>query len=195
MSCFPSVQRKAQDCIDGLLSGERLPNFHDRESLPYVQAVFLEILRYAWLAPVLASSHRSCLDGAPRHQLVWLFTNFRSRWFDVFSIALPHRSLTNDSYRGYLIPAGSAVIPNSWCAYPLYSYNELSLKFSFSIHRACLHDEDDYPNPMEFSPERFLTPDGLRLRDDVMDPRHLVFGYGRRFFLSFMMSLSHVNRN
>lgn len=36
------------------------------------------------------------------------------RWEIVTPIALPHQSTEDDEYRGYHIPAGTLVIPNSW---------------------------------------------------------------------------------
>ena len=41
------------------------------------------------------------------------------------------------------------------------------------------HDEDDYPSPNTFNPERFLMSDGT-LNHKVRDPESIVFGFGRR---------------
>ncbi|KAF8884134.1 cytochrome P450 [Infundibulicybe gibba] len=46
----PDVQRKAQEEIDTVIGLKRLPDFTDRESLPYVSCVVQEILR--WHPPV-----------------------------------------------------------------------------------------------------------------------------------------------
>jgi len=46
----PDIQRKAQDEIDAVVGAERLPTFSDRSSLPYIEAVYLETLR--WTVPV-----------------------------------------------------------------------------------------------------------------------------------------------
>jgi len=43
-----------------------------------------------------------------------------------------------------------------------------------------LHDEDIYPDPFAFKPERFLTEDGLRIRMDIKDPGFAFWGFGRR---------------
>ena len=45
MTRFPHVLRKAQEEMDGVVGNDRLPDFSDRESLPYLNAVFEEMLR------------------------------------------------------------------------------------------------------------------------------------------------------
>ena len=42
-----------------------------------------------------------------------------------------------------------------------------------------LHNEDDYPDPAVFKPERFLK-DG-KLDPDIRDPSMIAFGFGRRW--------------
>lgn len=36
------------------------------------------------------------------------------RWEIVVPFAIPHRTTKDDEYRGYHIPAGTIVLPNSW---------------------------------------------------------------------------------
>lgn len=79
------------------------------------------------------------------------------RWHCPMPLATPHRAIVNDEYNGYHIAAGSVVLGNAW---------------------AMLHDEDVYPDPHSFKPDRFLTTDG-RLRDDIPFPIE-AFGFGRR---------------
>ncbi|KAK0500250.1 hypothetical protein EDD18DRAFT_1329355 [Armillaria luteobubalina] len=50
-------------------------------------------------------------------------------------MGVAHRSVKADVYRGYYIPVGATVVLNTW---------------------AMLHDENDYPNPLVFDPERFM---------------------------------------
>ncbi|RXW12794.1 hypothetical protein EST38_g13062 [Candolleomyces aberdarensis] len=45
--------------------------------------------------------------------------------------------------------------------------------------RALMHNEEEFPEPMEFKPERFLNPDGS-LNDQIRDPATAVFGFGKR---------------
>jgi cytochrome P450 len=44
-----------------------------------------------------------------------------------------------------------------------------------------LHDENVYPEPFQFKPERFLTADGLNMDTSVRDINDMVWGFGRRF--------------
>jgi hypothetical protein len=49
--------------------------------------------------------------------------------------------------------------------------------------RAILHNPEDYPEPDEFKPERYLKQgiDGeYEIDKSVRDPRAAVFGFGRR---------------
>jgi cytochrome P450 len=41
----PEVQKKAQEEIDSVVGPDRLPDFSDKENLPYVNAVLKEVLR------------------------------------------------------------------------------------------------------------------------------------------------------
>jgi len=80
-----------------------------------------------------------------------------SRWRPVVPMSFPHTNMRDDVYNGMFIPKGSTIIPNTWL---------------------CLHDENDFPEPNEFRPERFT--DGYKLFKDIPDPRNFAFGYGRR---------------
>ncbi|KAJ8581708.1 cytochrome P450 [Rhizopogon salebrosus TDB-379] len=52
MILHPEVQIKAQEEIDKVVGDGRLPDFSDREHLPYVEAVYLETLRWRPTAPM-----------------------------------------------------------------------------------------------------------------------------------------------
>ena len=45
--------------------------------------------------------------------------------------------------------------------------------------RQILHDEEMYPDPMSFKPERFLLSDGT-INPEVRDPDVAAFGFTRR---------------
>jgi cytochrome P450 len=48
----PEVQARAQAEIDSVVGSARLPNFEDRASLPYVEAVLREVLRWHPAVPL-----------------------------------------------------------------------------------------------------------------------------------------------
>ena len=82
MTMFPDVQKKAHEELMAVVGPNRLPEYEDEPSLPYIRAVAKELLR----------------------------------WRSVVPYGIPHRSLEDDEYRGYLIPKGSIVVSNIWCA-------------------------------------------------------------------------------
>jgi len=43
MIMYPEVQKRAQAEIDAVVGTDRLPNFDDRKSLLYVEALFREV--------------------------------------------------------------------------------------------------------------------------------------------------------
>ncbi|KAG2132215.1 cytochrome P450, partial [Suillus cothurnatus] len=122
MVLYPDVQRRAQGEIDSVVGRDRLPTFEDRASLPYVESVLRETLRWCPIAP----------------------------------LGVPHATSSDDTYDGYFIPKGTAVISNIW---------------------AMSRDEKRYPSASSFIPERFLDDNNV-LTDD--NPARYVFGFGRR---------------
>ncbi|KAJ0268694.1 hypothetical protein CBS470a_013809 [Colletotrichum nupharicola] len=52
MAKYPEVQQKAQEEIDRVIGSERLPNLDDRDKLPYIEAIVLEILRWHPIGPM-----------------------------------------------------------------------------------------------------------------------------------------------
>src|SRR2546423_9232207 len=52
MTLYPSVQRKAHAEIDSVIGTSRLPTFADRKSLPYIDAIVKEVLRWHPVGPM-----------------------------------------------------------------------------------------------------------------------------------------------
>jgi cytochrome P450 len=52
MLANPEVFRRAQKEVDAATGGERLPTFADKGTLPYVEALFLEVLRTNTVTPL-----------------------------------------------------------------------------------------------------------------------------------------------
>ncbi|KAJ4493679.1 cytochrome P450 [Lentinula edodes] len=92
------------------------------------------------------------------------------RWKNVTPLGIPHASTSEDLYRGYRIPAGSIMVPNIW---------------------AILHDENTYPEPHTFKPERFIGEDG-KINPAVKDPDTALFGFGRRICPGRFMAFSSI---
>ncbi|KAF8268432.1 cytochrome P450 [Lactarius quietus] len=61
MTLYPEVQRRAQAETDGTVENSRLPDVSDEASLPYVQAVLKEVLRWHPVTP-FALPHRVTED-------------------------------------------------------------------------------------------------------------------------------------
>ena len=68
----------------------------------------------------------------------------------------------------------------------VHDYLILEVAKLLTIFRAMMHDEQYYPDPYTFNPDRYLqvSPLGSTVRGDASfapdDPASLVFGFGRR---------------
>ncbi|KAI1790200.1 O-methylsterigmatocystin oxidoreductase [Ganoderma leucocontextum] len=130
-----------------------------------LQAAFLAMSLYpdvqkkaqAELSAVVGPSRLPDFDD--RDALVYVNAVVKEtlRWFNVTPLGISHRTVEDDEFHGYFIPAGTMVTPNIW---------------------ACMHDPEEYEDPDEFRPERFIR-DG-KLDPNVRDPLAFVFGFGRR---------------
>ncbi|CDO75200.1 hypothetical protein BN946_scf184794.g7 [Trametes cinnabarina] len=76
------------------------------------------------------------------------------RWHVVVTLGIniPHRTIADDVCNGYYIPKGTVIVTNAW---------------------GLSRDTEEYSDPDEFKPERFLDP-------NRRDPMAYVFGNGRR---------------
>ncbi|KAI0300588.1 cytochrome P450 [Multifurca ochricompacta] len=87
------------------------------------------------------------------------------RWIPVLPLAVPHRTVNSDQYKGYFIPAGASILGNTW---------------------AILHDEAVFVEPEKFKPERFID-------NNLPDPADSgVFGFGRRACAGKSMALDTI---
>ena len=92
---------------------------------------------------------------------------------------VPHLSTEGDVYEGYHIPKGSIVIPNSWYEDVFALARPCLIMTIHHSYRAMLHNEDDYPDPSTFKPERFIK--NGQLDPNIRDPFMIAFGFGRRY--------------
>ncbi|KAF8960416.1 cytochrome P450 [Flammula alnicola] len=118
---------------------------------------------------VLKPGHLPDFDDEPALPYITAIVKETLRWRDVVPIAIPHLLHVDDEYKGYRLPAGSIIIPNAW---------------------AMLHNEEIYPDPFTFNPDRFMK-DG-KIDKSVRDPAHACWGFGRRICPGRYMAFSAV---
>jgi hypothetical protein len=97
MALYPAVQRKAQAEIDAVIGPNRLPDYGDQGSLPYINAMVKETMRWQLVAPIGTNS-------PPKIASLYLTR----------TTAVGHKSTSDDEYNGYLIPRGTVVLGNAW---------------------------------------------------------------------------------
>ena len=96
----PQAMKNAQEEIDRVIGSTRLPSFSDRENLPYVNALILEVLRWHCVTP-LGMPH--LLTGDSQLNVVV-----------VGQSGFPRVPTRDDVYNGYLIPKGTITFANLW---------------------------------------------------------------------------------
>ena len=84
----PRVWKHAQAEIDAVIGTDRLPEFEDRPSLPYIDAIVRETLRWRPVLPMGAFS--TCFPDTILNR----------------DKGVPHATTTSDFYDGYYIPSG-----------------------------------------------------------------------------------------
>ena len=61
MTVYPDIFKKAQEEVDAVVENERLPTMEDRDALPYVNAICMELLRWNVITPFRRYSYlRTC---------------------------------------------------------------------------------------------------------------------------------------
>ncbi|KAF9456701.1 cytochrome P450 [Collybia nuda] len=115
MVLYPEHQARAQKEIDSVIGSDRLPEFEDRPSLPYVECLLKETLRWNSAAP-LGVPHRSLEDDIykgmfiPKGSLVIANTRGITLDENVYSDAAafnPARFLPKPSGHGEPFPEGA----------------------------------------------------------------------------------------
>jgi cytochrome P450 len=52
LALYPEVQRRAQAELSAIVGEGRFPTFSDRPALPYVEGVYMELLRWRIINPL-----------------------------------------------------------------------------------------------------------------------------------------------
>lgn len=171
MQLHPEVAFKARKEIDSVVGTGRLPTLSDRPSLPYVNAVMSECLR--WGAPVPLGEFNSS-------QVI-----LSSADIEGSLLGLPHRLMEDDVYNGMVIPCGTLVFANVW-----YALHIPSRSMSSPSSRNMTRNPDVFPDPESFNPERYMEEMDAATAT-ARDPRNFVFGFGRRS-ISLPLPSSHA---
>lgn len=97
MALHPEKQRLAQEELERVVGSDRLPQITDKDSLPYINAVIKEVMRWHPMVPL--SELFSQWPVTTTHNPVQ---------------GLARMTAEDDEYEGYFIPKGTIVLPNSW---------------------------------------------------------------------------------
>ncbi|KAG5353582.1 hypothetical protein C0989_005100 [Termitomyces sp. Mn162] len=63
---FPDAMKKAQAELDRVVGSDRMPEYYDKESLPYTNALIKETMRMLWafnISPALNEDDRKIIPG------------------------------------------------------------------------------------------------------------------------------------
>ncbi|KAH9917073.1 cytochrome P450 [Fomitopsis serialis] len=136
MVLYPDVYAKAQEEIDRVIGGARLPTFTDRDALPYLDCILKETYRYVllfWASPTCC--HRTHPTG------------------------VSHVLREDDEYRGCWIPKGTMVMPNLWSTFMLHDANVYPDPETFCPDRFNgLYESQEDPRNIVFGFGRRICP-------------------------------------
>ncbi|KAH6880527.1 cytochrome P450 [Thelonectria olida] len=105
---------------------------------------------------VIGRDRLPTFEDRPKLQYIDYIVQETLRWCPVSPVGVPHKSLQDDVYDGYFIPAGSVVYANA---------------------RAMTRDERVYSDPEDFNPDRYI-PIGQGGKGEPLPNGQ--FGFGRR---------------
>ncbi|KAF9872128.1 cytochrome p450 oxidoreductase [Colletotrichum karsti] len=182
MTKFPDVQKKAQEEIDRVIGSQRLPNVHDRENLPYIEAVVMEVLRWHPIGPMglpHASSEDAVYGGyrIPKDSYlmpnIWWFTHDPDVYSDPFEFR-PERFLQSEPEtdpRKFAFGFGRRV-----CSGKMLAETSMYLNFAqslavFNINKPI--DDDNVVEPgMMFLPGIISHPAPFKVSITPRSPHH-----------------------
>ncbi|KAL6410650.1 O-methylsterigmatocystin oxidoreductase [Ilyonectria robusta] len=110
----------------------------------------------AILDEVIGRDRLPTFEDRPKLRYIDYIVQETLRWCPVSPVGVPHRSLQDDVYNGYFIPAGSVVYANA---------------------RAMTRDERVYSDPEGFNPDRYIPVEEGGKGEPLPNGQ---FGFGRR---------------
>jgi len=162
MVLYPEVQRRAQSEIDSIVGIGRLPNFDDWSTLPYVEAVFRETMRWYPVVPIGVPHAASREDvycgyhipkGAVIVPNVWAMTRNAEK-YPLPSEFKPERFLDEQGDLigddvGYIFGFGRRICPGRYLAKASVWVAMACILAEFKIEKA----KDAEGRPVEPNPE------------------------------------------
>lgn len=129
-------------------------------------------------------------EDLPKLPYIKAITSETLRWRPVAVLGgTPHASTADDIYKGMFIPKGSTIIAPLWSSKSISEY--LNLRNPRLINHSLVHlNEDDFPEPHEFRPERFTAT-----RNYPGTLGHSAFGWGRRICPGMHLGSASVELN
>ncbi|KAH7919833.1 cytochrome P450 [Leucogyrophana mollusca] len=150
MVLHPEIQQRAQVHLDAVVGRDRLPEFSDRELLPYVEAILIECMRWEPVSPIgrpHTATESDVYEGyyIPKGVTIvanaWAMSRNESafpnasefkpeRWLDA------EGRLTVDGPPGFVFGFGRRVCPGRWAADAGIWIALCSLLANFEFHKA-----------------------------------------------------------
>ncbi|KIJ37977.1 hypothetical protein M422DRAFT_231385 [Sphaerobolus stellatus SS14] len=171
MTLHPWVQERAQAEIDAVVGSGRLPNLDDRASLPYVEAVLRETLRWFQATPT-GPPHANTEDDVyngffiPKETIImvniWAIAHDESKYRDPHTFN-PSRFLTpegklNDDNMQYIFGFGRRICPGRHLAEASMWIAVTSILAAFQIRKAKNERGEDIEIIPQFTMGQVIRP-------------------------------------
>jgi len=178
MTLHPGIQLRAQKEIDTIVSSGKLPDFDDREDLPFVNALFQETLRWNPVAPlglafILYLILISLITGI-QASLTGLCMMISMKDIIFLRVcALPSQYYCRLIHTYYNQERQSCTMYGKNVS---SHWRSIDRDAETIYRRGVTHDETLYgPNPHDFNPDRFT-----QANSKPPNPELFAFGFGRR---------------
>ncbi|KIJ18569.1 hypothetical protein PAXINDRAFT_167162 [Paxillus involutus ATCC 200175] len=177
MVLFPDAQRRAQEEIDRVVGCNRLPSFDDRASLPFVEALLRESLRWHPVAPLAiphATTNEDVYEGMyiPKGATVflnsWAIAHDEKTYPEPFQF-IPQRflkedgTLTEDNIP-YAFGFGRRICPGKYPADASLWIAIVSMLAAFSFSKEKDEQDNDIDIEPKFTPEVTSRPEPFSCR-------------------------------
>ncbi|KAJ7276612.1 cytochrome P450 [Mycena rebaudengoi] len=169
--------------ITGYLGGVLIEAGSDTTS-SYIQSLIMALIAYPEAQKkaqeevdrVVGEHRMPTLDDLEEMPYIRAMILEAHRFRPVAPLLIPHATIAQEEYKGYVIPKGATIFVNVW---------------------GIFHDPELYDDPESFIPDRYLlTKNGTKPEVDGSDLRpNLGFGVGRRICPGIHLAQNSININ